>query len=136
MSRICQLTGKRATLGHQVSHSQVKTNRRFNPNLQTKRIFVPELGKWIVVKLTTQALRTIDKKGAYTFIKEQLAKNADLKDERIWVQDPAQLKEMGKEQRGYRRVEHVDANGKKSHSVTYAPNIPAKTKTKIGKLFA
>jgi large subunit ribosomal protein L28 len=56
--------------GNSVSHSNAKTRRRFNPNLQTKRFFVPELDKWITLKVSMAALRTIDKKGIYTFIRE------------------------------------------------------------------
>jgi large subunit ribosomal protein L28 len=74
MSKVCQLTGKRPIVGNSVSHSNRKTKRRFEPNLQRKRLFVPETGEWITVRLTTQCLRTIDKKGVYQFIKEQQAK--------------------------------------------------------------
>ncbi len=132
MSRICQLTGKRAYVGYQVSHSNHRTKKRFNPNLQTKRIFVAEVGKWIVVKLSTKALRTIAKNGAYAFLKEQLSKgfNPD-----IWVIDPA-TNNTKDATRGYRRVETTDANGKKSFAVTYALDIPEKRKVKLSTLFA
>jgi large subunit ribosomal protein L28 len=70
MSKICQLTGKRPIVGNNVSHSNRKTKRRFLPNLQKKRFFVPETGEWVTIKLSTQALRTIDKKGVYQYIKE------------------------------------------------------------------
>lgn len=74
MSRVCQLTGKRPITGNSVSHSNMRTKRRFYPNLQTKRFFIPETGEWITLKVTTQAIRTINKLGAYQFIKEQQAK--------------------------------------------------------------
>lgn len=74
MSKVCQLTGKRPIVGNSVSHSNRKTKRRFEPNLQRKRFFVPETGEWITLKITTQAIRTINKKGVYQFIKEQQAK--------------------------------------------------------------
>ncbi len=70
MSKICQLTGKRPMKGHKVSHSNVKTKRRFLPNLQEKRFFIPETGEWVKLKVSTSALRTIDKKGLHEYLKE------------------------------------------------------------------
>lgn len=70
MSRICDLTGKRPMVGNHVSHSNHKTKRRFLPNLQKKRFFVPELNEWIELKVSTSAMRTIDKKGIYSYLKE------------------------------------------------------------------
>ena len=63
MSRICDLTGKKALVGNKVSHSNRKSLRRFNPNLRVKKFFVPESGEWITLKVSTSALRTINKKG-------------------------------------------------------------------------
>ena len=63
MSKICKLTGKRPIVGNNVSHSNRKTKRRFNPNLQTKRFFLPDTGEWITLKVSTSAMRTIDKIG-------------------------------------------------------------------------
>ncbi|MBL7790627.1 MAG: 50S ribosomal protein L28 [Chitinophagales bacterium] len=74
MSRICDLTGKKPLSGHYVSHSNVKTNRKFYPNLQVKKFFVPELEQWIKLKVCNAALRTIDKKGIYQYLKELEAK--------------------------------------------------------------
>jgi large subunit ribosomal protein L28 len=74
MSKVCQLTGKRPISGNSVSHSNAKTRRRFLPNLQTKRFFVPETGEFITLKVSTQAMRTIAKLGISEFIKEQKAK--------------------------------------------------------------
>lgn len=74
MSRICDLTGKKPMSGHYVSHSNVKTNRKFYPNLQVKKFFVPELDQWIQLKVCMAALRTIDKKGIYQYLKELEAK--------------------------------------------------------------
>lgn len=71
MSRICEVTGTRPITGHKISHSNVKTNRWFYPNLQVKKYFVPELNRWVSLKLTTRAMRTIDKKGIYVYLKEQ-----------------------------------------------------------------
>ncbi|MDZ4839467.1 MAG: 50S ribosomal protein L28 [Bacteroidota bacterium] len=70
MSRVCQLTGKKAITGNHVSHSNIKTKRRFNPNLQDKKFFVPEIGTWITLKVSTSAIRTINKKGIYEFVRE------------------------------------------------------------------
>lgn len=61
MSRKCQLTGKRPLKGHNVSHANNKTNRRFLPNLQTKKIWVPEEKKFVKVKIAASALKTLDK---------------------------------------------------------------------------
>lgn len=69
MSRICELTGKKMMVGNNVSHSNRKTKRKFLPNLQVKRIFVPELGKWVSLKLSAAALRNINKNGAYQYIR-------------------------------------------------------------------
>lgn len=49
--------------GHKVSHSNIKSNRRFMPNLQKKRFFIPEENRWIELKISTSAIRTINKKG-------------------------------------------------------------------------
>ena len=47
MSRICQITGKKTVVGNNVSHSNIKTKRRFHPNLHTKKFYVPELDEWV-----------------------------------------------------------------------------------------
>ena len=70
MSRVCDLTGKKAMVGNNVAHSNKKTKRKFFPNLQRKRFFVPDTGEWITLKVSTSALRTIDKKGIYVYLKE------------------------------------------------------------------
>ncbi|MBC7426110.1 MAG: 50S ribosomal protein L28 [Bacteroidia bacterium] len=63
MSRVCDLTGKKALTGNNVSFSNRKTKRRFYPNLQEKRFFIPETGEWITLKVSTSAIRTINKLG-------------------------------------------------------------------------
>ena len=63
MSRICDISGKKAMVGHKVSHSNRKSIRRFYPNLQVRKFFVPELGKWVTLKVSASALKTINKKG-------------------------------------------------------------------------
>jgi large subunit ribosomal protein L28 len=63
MSRVCQVTGKRVRVGNNVSHANNKTKRRFLPNLQYRRLWVESEKRWISLRLTPRALRTIDKKG-------------------------------------------------------------------------
>ena len=63
MSRICQVTGKTGLVGHSVSHSQRKTLRRQQPNLHTKRFFIPEENRWVKLKVSAAGMRTINKKG-------------------------------------------------------------------------
>jgi len=70
MARVCQITGKVPMTGNYVSHSNIKTKRRFLPNLQTKRFFLAEEDKWITLKISTDGLRTINKRGLYTVVKE------------------------------------------------------------------
>jgi len=70
MSKICQLTGKRPISGNNVSHSHVKTRRRFLPNVHKKRYFIPELDTWVTIKLSAHAMRTIDKLGVYAYLKK------------------------------------------------------------------
>jgi large subunit ribosomal protein L28 len=77
MSKVCQLTGKRPMKGHKVSHSNIKTKRRFLPNLQEKRFFIPETGEWVKLKVSTSALRNIDKKGLHEYLKELKYKGVD-----------------------------------------------------------
>lgn len=73
MARVCDYTGKRPMSGNKVSHSNIKTKRRFLPNLQTKRFFLAEEDKWITMKLSSEAIRTINKNGLYTVVKEMRA---------------------------------------------------------------
>ncbi|WP_235296230.1 50S ribosomal protein L28 [Portibacter marinus] len=70
MSRVCQLTGKRPISGNNVSHSNAKTKRRFLPNLHKKRFYIPETKEWVTLKVSSKALRTINKLGIYAYIKE------------------------------------------------------------------
>jgi large subunit ribosomal protein L28 len=74
MARVCQVTGKKPVSGHSVSHSNIKTKRRFLPNLQSKKFFLAEESKWITLKVSSEGLRTINKKGLYNVIKELRAK--------------------------------------------------------------
>ena len=74
MARVCQVTGKTPIGGHKVSHSNIKTKRRFLPNLQKKRFYLAEEDKWITLKLTTDAMRTINKLGLYQVVKAMRAR--------------------------------------------------------------
>ncbi|HEY9177914.1 MAG TPA: 50S ribosomal protein L28 [Flavipsychrobacter sp.] len=74
MARVCQVTGKKPITGHKVSFSNKKAKRRFLPNLQVKRFFLAEEDRWITLKLTTDAMRTINKNGLLSVVKELRAK--------------------------------------------------------------
>jgi large subunit ribosomal protein L28 len=63
MSRICQVTGKSAQRGNNVSHSNIKTKREFEPNLRTKKFWLEEESRWVTLKLTAAGIRTINKNG-------------------------------------------------------------------------
>jgi large subunit ribosomal protein L28 len=63
MARVCQVTGKKPMSGHNVSHANNKTKRRFLPNLQNRRFFVESENRWVSLRLTNAGLRTIDKNG-------------------------------------------------------------------------
>ncbi len=78
MSRVCDITGKRPITGNNVSHSNRKTRRRFLPNLHKKRFYVPELDKWVSLKVSSHALRTINKHGLYAYVRKLQAKGEAL----------------------------------------------------------
>ncbi len=63
MSRICKVTGKHRIVGHNVSHANNKTKRVFNPNVHDHRFWVASENRWVRLRVSTQGLRTIDKKG-------------------------------------------------------------------------
>ena len=63
MARVCEVTGKKPMTGNHVSHSNNKTKRRFLPNLQRRRFWVESENRWISLRLSNLALRTIDKNG-------------------------------------------------------------------------
>ncbi|KAB2809961.1 50S ribosomal protein L28 [Phaeocystidibacter luteus] len=73
MSRVCELTGKKAMVGNHVSFSNKKNKRKFNVNLSRKRFYIPEEDKWITLKVSTSALKTINKKGISAVLKEARA---------------------------------------------------------------
>jgi large subunit ribosomal protein L28 len=70
MSRICEITGKKVISGNHVSHSHHKTRRKFYPNLHTKKFYIPEEDRYITLKVTAAGMRTIDKKGISTALKD------------------------------------------------------------------
>lgn len=70
MSNICEITGKKLMSGNRVSHSHIKNKRKFYPNLQVKKLFIPEENKWITLKVSTEGLRNINKKGISACLKE------------------------------------------------------------------
>ncbi|MGB0896718.1 MAG: 50S ribosomal protein L28 [Flavobacteriaceae bacterium] len=74
MSRVCELTGKKAMVGNNVSHALNRTKRKFNANLLKKRFYIPEEDKWITLKVSAAALKTINKKGIAAVLKEARAK--------------------------------------------------------------
>ncbi|MBS1948533.1 MAG: 50S ribosomal protein L28 [Bacteroidetes bacterium] len=78
MARVCQVTGKVPVSGHKVSHSNIKTKRRFLPNLQTKRFYLAEEDKWIILKVSSEGLRTINKNGLYNTVKKLRAEGTKI----------------------------------------------------------
>ncbi|SNS51808.1 LSU ribosomal protein L28P [Ekhidna lutea] len=79
MSKVCDITGKRPQVGNNVSHANNKTKRRFNPNLQKKRFYIPEEDKWITLKVSTSAIRTINKNGITSVLKKARANGMVIK---------------------------------------------------------
>jgi len=73
MSRVCQVTGKKAMVGNRVSHANNKTKRRFEVNLQTKRYWLESEKRWITLRLSTQAMKTIDKRGLAAVLSDMRA---------------------------------------------------------------
>ena len=74
MARVCQITGKAPMVGNNVSHANNRTKRRFMPNLQRRRFWVESESRWISLRLTNAALRTIDKNGIDVVLAELRAK--------------------------------------------------------------
>ncbi len=77
MSKKCNVTGKKPSFGNNVPFSHKKTRRRWDPNIQKKRIWVPELNRFVKIRLSTRALRSIDRVGLLPFLRK---KNLKLKD--------------------------------------------------------
>lgn len=70
MAKVCELTGKKAMVGNNVSHAMNKTKRKFNVNLVKKRFYLPEEDRWLVLRVSTKALKNINKKGITAVVKE------------------------------------------------------------------
>lgn len=77
MSKVCKLTGKKPITGNNVSHSNRKTKRRFVPNIQKKKFFVPETGEFVTLRISTAAMRTINKLGVMAYIKKLESKGIE-----------------------------------------------------------
>lgn len=74
MSKVCQISGKRPRVGNNVSKANNKTKRKFYPNLQRKRFYLPEEDRWVTIRVSTSTLRTINKNGITAVLKEARAK--------------------------------------------------------------
>jgi len=74
MARVCEITGKKPVTGHHVSHANNKTKRRFLPNLERRRFWVESENRWISLRLSNVALRTIDKNGIDAVLGEMRAR--------------------------------------------------------------
>jgi len=74
MSRICQVTGKKMMVGNNVAHSNLRTRRKFYPNLFTKKFYLVEEDRWITLKISAAGIRNINKKGLNAVLKEAKAK--------------------------------------------------------------
>ena len=74
MARVCQVTGKAPMVGHNVSHANNKTKRRFLPNLQRRKFWLEGENRWITLRLTNAALRTIDKNGIEVVLADMRAR--------------------------------------------------------------
>ncbi len=70
MSKVCQLTGKRPMTAHKVSHSNRKTKKRMLPNLQQRKFWVPSENRWVKLRLSTSAIRDIDRRGIEAVLKD------------------------------------------------------------------
>lgn len=70
MSRVCQVTGKKPSFGKSVSHSHRRTNRRWDVNIQSKRYYLPSERRWVRLRLSTTAIKMIDKRGIEAVVAE------------------------------------------------------------------
>ncbi len=73
MARVCQVTGKKPMVGNNISHANNKTKRRFLPNLQNRKFWVESETRWVSMRITNAALRTIDKNGIDAVLAEMRA---------------------------------------------------------------
>ncbi|MBB1151815.1 MULTISPECIES: 50S ribosomal protein L28 [Amycolatopsis] len=78
MSAVCQVTGRKPGYGKQVSHSHRRTSRRWEPNLQTRRYYVPSLGRTVRLRVSAKGMKTIDKRGIDAVVADLVAKGVKL----------------------------------------------------------
>ena len=78
MAAVCQVTGAVPGFGHNVSHSQRKTNRRWNPNVQKKTYYVPSLGRKVTLNVSAKGIKVIDARGIDSVVKDLVAKGVKL----------------------------------------------------------
>ena len=71
MARVCKVSGKRPLVGNNVSHANNRTKRRQFPNLQSKRIFVEHLGRYVRIRLSARALKTVTRSGLMPYLRKQ-----------------------------------------------------------------
>ena len=76
MSRVCQVTGKKAMVGNTVSHANNRSKRRFEVNLQNKRYYLEAEKRWITLRLSTSAMKIINKRGLPAVVSEMRARGA------------------------------------------------------------
>ncbi len=74
MSRVCMVMGTRTRAGNNVSHANNKSKRRWKPNLQNKRYFLEEENRWIRLRVSAKGMKTIDKRGLQTVVREMRAR--------------------------------------------------------------
>ncbi len=74
MSRVCQVTGKKAMSGHRVSHANNRTKRRFEVNLQSKRFWLEEEKRWVRLRVSTSGMKTINRRGISAVVREMRAR--------------------------------------------------------------
>jgi large subunit ribosomal protein L28 len=74
MANICQITGKKAISGNNVSHAMNKSKRKFKPNLQTKKFYIPSEDKWVTLKISASGIRNINRLGIETAMKQAVDK--------------------------------------------------------------
>ncbi len=78
MAAVCQVLGTSPGFGHSISHSHVRTKRRFNPNIQRKHYWVPSLGRHVRLDVSVRGIRTIDRRGIDAVVAEILARGERL----------------------------------------------------------
>ena len=78
MSAYCQVLGTKPGFGHTISHSHVRNKRRFNPNIQKKKYWVPSLGRTVTLTVSARGIKTIDKRGIEAVVSQILARGENI----------------------------------------------------------